>query len=75
MEDCTDLLYTGYIKNCAVALSLQLNVDFHKSNELSSHPLTDFYLNRKYYSLYKAISWFVKLHQNVLFTVNHTKVK
>lgn len=42
---------------------------------LGYNPLEDFHLNRKFYPLYKAILWFVKLHINVLFTVDHTKIK
>lgn len=41
---------------------------------LGYNPLEDFHLNRKFYPLYKSILWFVKLHLNVLFTVNHTKL-
>lgn len=40
---------------------------------LGFNPLEDFYLNRKYYPLHKAVLWFLKLHLNVLFTVDHTK--
>lgn len=40
---------------------------------LGFNPLEDFYLNRKYYPMHKAVLWFLKLHLNVLFTVDHTK--
>ena len=41
---------------------------------LGFNPKEDFHLNQKYYPLYKCIWWFIKLHINVLFTVDHTKV-
>lgn len=41
---------------------------------LGYNPLEDFHLNRKYYPKYKAIIWFIKLHLNVLFAVDHTKI-
>lgn len=40
---------------------------------LGFNPKEDFHLNLKYYPLYKCIWWFIKLHINVLFTVDHTK--
>lgn len=40
---------------------------------LGYNPLEDFHLNWKYYPLYKSILWFIKLHINVLFPVDHTK--
>ena len=40
---------------------------------LGSNPFEAFHLNVKYYPLYKCIWLFLKLHINVLFTVDHTK--
>jgi GT2 family glycosyltransferase len=37
------------------------------------NPIEDFHFNKKYFPLYKAILWFVKLNINVLFAVDHTK--
>lgn len=40
---------------------------------LGFNPKEDYHLNKKYYPLYKCILWFIKLHINVLFSVDHTK--
>lgn len=40
---------------------------------LGFNPLEDFHLNRKYSPLWKCILWFIKLHINVLFPVDHIK--
>lgn len=40
---------------------------------LGFNPCEDFYLNIKYYPLWKCCLWFVKLHINVLFPIDHTK--
>lgn len=40
---------------------------------LGFNPCEDFYLNAKYYPLWKCCLWFVKLHLNVLFPKDHTK--
>lgn len=40
---------------------------------LGFNPIEDFHLNKQYYPLYKAILWFIKIHLNVLFPVDHTK--
>ena len=42
---------------------------------LGFNPLEDFHLNKKYYPLYKAVIWFIRLHINVLFAVDHTNIK
>ncbi len=36
------------------------------------NPIEDFHFNKKFFPLYKAILWFVKLNINVLFPVDHT---
>lgn len=40
---------------------------------LGFNPIEDFHLNKKYYPIWMCILWFVKLHFNVLFPVDHTK--
>lgn len=40
---------------------------------LGFNPCEDFYLNKKYYPLWKCCLWFIKLHINVLFPKDHTK--
>lgn len=40
---------------------------------LGFNPFEDFYLNKKYYPLWKCCLWFIKLHINVLFPKDHTK--
>lgn len=40
---------------------------------LGFSPKEDYHLNKKFYPLYKCIWWFIKLHINVLFSVDHTK--
>lgn len=41
---------------------------------LGFNPKEDFHLNKMYYPLYLCILWFIKLHINVLFTLDHTKL-
>lgn len=40
---------------------------------LGFNPIEDFYLNKKYYPLWKCLLWYIKLHLNVLFSIDHTK--
>lgn len=40
---------------------------------LGFNPIEDFYLNKKYYPLWKCLLWYIKLHLNVLFSKDHTK--
>lgn len=40
---------------------------------LGYNPMEDFHLNKKYLPLWKCIWYFIKLHINVLFAVDHTK--
>lgn len=40
---------------------------------LGYNPIEDFHLNKKYRPLWLCILYFIKLHINVLFTVDHTK--
>lgn len=40
---------------------------------LGANPFESLHLNVKYYSIYKSIWLFIKLHLNVLFPVDHTK--
>ncbi len=42
---------------------------------LGYNPIEDFHLNRKYQPLFLCVWYFIKLHINVLFAVDHTKYK